>query len=170
MPTETTSTYLEERILSATPLELIEILYDAAVDRVRAARRHLKEGDAMARSQAVSKTLEILSELSLALKSEEAKDSAATYSAIYLYLQRRLVEAHSKQSDDIFAEVEEMLGSVAENWRGVKELVQKSRVEMDANSPEPPAEADPTDIAYTKDAMVESAAGDPARPARCWNL
>ena len=86
MPTETTSTYLEERILSATPLELIEILYDAAVDRVRAARRHLKEGDAMARSQAVSKTLEILSELSLALKSEEAKDSAATYSAIYLYL------------------------------------------------------------------------------------
>src|SRR5436190_15496871 len=121
MTTETTSTYLEERILSATPLELIEILYTAAIDRVRSARRHLSTDDAMARSEDVSKTLAILSELTLALDGKEASESAATYSAIYLYLQKRLVEAHSQQSDSIFAEVEEMLASLAENWRGVKD-------------------------------------------------
>ena len=124
----------------------------------------------MARSQDVSKALEILSELTLALKSEEAKDSAATYSAIYLYLQKRLVEAHSKQSDSIFAEVEEMLGSVAENWRGIRDLVQKSRLAMDESTPAPLVDAPPVDIAYTAEATVEPADADPARRARCWNL
>jgi flagellar protein FliS len=170
MLTETTSTYLEERILSATPLELIEILYDAAIDRVRAARLQLSKSDAMARSHDVSKALEILAELTLALKSEDAKDSAATYSAIYIYLQKRLVEAHSQQSDSMFAEVEEMLGSLAENWRGIKDLVHESRVAMDRSTQEHLAAAPPADTAYNADAIVEPANSDPARPARCWNL
>jgi len=156
MTTETTSTYLEERILSATPLELIEILYDAAIDRVRTARLHLQAGDPMARSHDVSKALAILSELTLALDGKEAKDSAATYSAIYLYLQKRLTEAHAQQSDTIFAEVEEMLGSLAENWRGVRDLVQKSRLAMEQNTVEA--------------TVVDSGSPDPARPARSWNL
>jgi len=63
----------------------------------------------MARSQDVSKALEILSELTLAWKSEEAKDSAATYTAIYLYLQSGWSKRILQQSDSIFAEVEDML-------------------------------------------------------------
>lgn len=155
MNSEMTSTYLEERILSATPLELIAILYDAAIDRLRAARLYLSTGDAMERSKEVSKALEILSELTLTLNDKEAKDSAATYSAIYLYLQRRLVEAHSRKDDAIFAEVEEMLASLAENWRGIREMVQKSRAEMDASG---------------AGATAELLNADPEQPARSWNL
>ena len=43
--------YLESRVLSANPLELICILYQFALDSVRDARRHLAAGDIVARSR-----------------------------------------------------------------------------------------------------------------------
>jgi len=147
MYTDTQSTYLEERILTASPLELVQILYDAAVDHVREARRHLSGGDALARSNDVSKTLEILSELSMALNEQDTNEYSATYSAIYLHLQRRLLEAHTKKSDVILAEVEKTLVSMAGNWRGVKELIQQ---------------------AGRAEASVEPEA--PQLAGRCWNL
>ena len=146
MHTVTQSTYLEERILTASPLELVQILYDAAVDHVREARRHLSEGDALARSNDVSKTLEILSELTMALHEQEANEYSAAYSAIYQHLQRRLLEAHTKKSDSILAEVEETLASMAGNWRGVKELINGA-----ASSNAAPKE-------------------EPQLAGRCWNL
>jgi flagellar protein FliS len=137
MHTDTQSTYLEERILTASPLELVQILYDAAVDHVREARRHLSKEDALARSNDVSKTLEILSELTMALNGQDANEYSAAYSAIYQHLQRRLLEAHTKKSDSILAEVEETLVSMASNWREVKELIISSTSATVASEQEP---------------------------------
>ena len=137
MQTHSQSTYLEERILTASPLELVQILYDAAVDHVREARRHLSQEDALARSNDVSKTLEILSELTMALNSEETNEYSTAYSAIYQHLQRRLLEAHTKKSDRILAEVEEALVSMAGNWRGVKELIQSAAASTVASEAQP---------------------------------
>jgi len=170
MNSESNSTYFEERILSATPLELIQILYDAALDRVRSARRHLNSGDAMARSHDVSKALEIFCELILSLSDREAKDSAATYSAIYRHLQKQLTEAHSQPSDSIFAEVEDTLAAMAHNWRGVKDLVQKSAPEPAERHEQLLADVPGLEMMYTAEATVEPANGDPGRSGRCWNL
>ena len=147
MYTETQSTYLEERILTATPLELVQILYDAAVEQVREARRHLSQGDALARSNNISKALEILSELTMALKEENSNQYSAFYGALYQNLQKKLIEAHSTKSDAILADVEQALYSMASNWRGVKELI---------------------DGAAAANAEQEEA--EPQLAGRCWNL
>ena len=146
MYTETQSTYLEERILTATPLELVQILYDAAVEQVREARRHLSQGDALARSNNVSKALEILSELTLALNEENSNEYSAYYGALYQSLQKKLIEAHSTKSDAILADVEQALYSMAKNWRGVKELIDSAA------------------------ATVKSEETEPHLAGRCWNL
>ena len=55
--------YLESRILSADPLELIRLLYQGCSDAVREARRCLAQGDVASRSHWVSKASDILAEL-----------------------------------------------------------------------------------------------------------
>ena len=47
--------YLESRILSADPVELIRLLYQTAVMAVQDARRHLAEGKILDRSKAVTR-------------------------------------------------------------------------------------------------------------------
>jgi flagellar secretion chaperone FliS len=165
----TESTYLEERILTASPLELIQILYDAAADRVRAARLYLKEGDALARSRAVSKAQDILTELTLALNSKEGKDSSATFSAIYGYLKKRLFEAHMHQSDAIFAEVEATLTAMAQNWRGVTNLLCQVSQKTEEDQPQP-VEVSRSGIVYAADATANAADGELSRSTRSWNL
>jgi flagellin-specific chaperone FliS len=54
--------YLEQEILSADGIELIRILYRAALDSVDRARACLAQGDIAGRSKAISKTVAILAE------------------------------------------------------------------------------------------------------------
>ena len=52
--------YLEHRILSADPLELVRLLYQAAIGAVREARRALSAGEIAARSRAISRACGIV--------------------------------------------------------------------------------------------------------------
>ncbi len=55
--------YLEQRVLSADPLELVRLLYQAAIAAVRDARRALSAGEIAARSRSISKACGIVLEL-----------------------------------------------------------------------------------------------------------
>jgi flagellin-specific chaperone FliS len=47
--------YVESRILSAGPVELVRLLYQGAAGAVRDARRHLASGEIRQRSGSISK-------------------------------------------------------------------------------------------------------------------
>jgi flagellar protein FliS len=49
--------YLDTRILSADPLELVHILYEHTSAMVSDARRYLAEGDIPARGRAISRAI-----------------------------------------------------------------------------------------------------------------
>ena len=111
--------YLEERILSADPVELVRILYDAAVDAVQAARRHLAAGHIATRSTAISKAVEILAELTASLHPERAPQVSQRLAELYDYMQRRLLAANFEQADAPLAEVLQLLQTLAEAWKAV---------------------------------------------------
>ena len=54
---------LETRVLSATPIELVQMLYDGAIDSIQCARRHLAEGRIRDRGRSIGKAIAILAEL-----------------------------------------------------------------------------------------------------------
>ena len=112
--------YLEERVLSADPVELVHIMYDAAIGAVRDARRHLEDKDIIARSQSISKACNILAELNTALDFEHGGEFSARLSQLYGYMYRRLVEANLKQSDEPLAEVARLLGTLLDGWAAVR--------------------------------------------------
>ncbi|MGE5645494.1 MAG: flagellar export chaperone FliS [Acidobacteriota bacterium] len=108
--------YFESRVLSADPLELVELLYEAAIESVAAARRHLRAGEIAARSHEISRTCEILMELQGSVDREAGGALAANLIELYDYMQRRLIRANCEQADAPLAEVSNLLATLLEGW------------------------------------------------------
>jgi len=121
--------YLESRILSADPVELIRLHYQAAIMAVQDARRHLAEGKIRERSAAITKASRVVIELIGALDHERGGELSRRMAALYDYILRQLGEANFRQRDEPLAEVLNLLATLAEGWEGVCRQAE----------PEPPA-------------------------------
>lgn len=108
--------YLENRILSADPMELVRLLYQAALTAVRDARHALASGEIAQRSRAISKACEIVIELNAALDHSRGGDISRRLAALYDYILRRLLDANLQQNDAPLAEVLSLLSTLAEGW------------------------------------------------------
>ena len=112
--------YLETRILSADPTELVSILYEGALESVAAAREHLRRGEIRERSNAVTKAVSIVAELSGSLDHTRGGEVSRNLAALYHYISGRLFDANLKQQDGPLAEVQALLHQLAEAWRAVQ--------------------------------------------------
>jgi flagellar secretion chaperone FliS len=112
--------YLEGRILSADPLELVRLLYQGCSDAVRDARRRLAAGEIPERGRAISNACEVLTELVTALDRERGGEVAERLSLLYDYMQRQLLDAHLRQADEPLVEVLGLLATLGEAWAGVQ--------------------------------------------------
>jgi flagellar protein FliS len=111
--------YLETRILSAQPTELIEMLYQVAIQSLKKADSHLKSGDAMARSREVSRAQEAVNELMAALDHSVGASFTQTLASLYVYVQQQILQAHSGPSQEAFHRAIGILTTLEEGWRGV---------------------------------------------------
>jgi len=113
-------TYLEDRILSANPVELVHLLYQASITAVGDARRQLADGQILARARSISKACDILLELTTSLDYDRGGDMSVRLAQLYGYMHRRLVEANFRQSDEPLAEVAGLLETLLEGWSAVR--------------------------------------------------
>lgn len=121
MPRNAHDAYLESRILSADPMELVSLLYQAAISEVREARRHLRAKDIRARSKSITKAHDILAELTIALDRNRGGQIAENLRRLYDYMMRRMTEANFKQIDEPLAETLGLLTTLQEGWDGARQ-------------------------------------------------
>jgi flagellar protein FliS len=114
--------YLEQRVLSADPIELIQILYEHAIDLVREARTALAAGDIVGRSKAISRTIGVLGELSGSLDREAGGAISQNLASLYQYMRTRLTVANLKQEDGPLAEVESLLDTLGGAWKAIRPI------------------------------------------------
>jgi flagellar protein FliS len=112
-------TYLEAEVLTASPVRLVEILFELGVGAIESARECCKNGDIVGRGRFITKAVEILTELSNGLDFDAGGELAKNYARLYDYCQRRLLDAHVQQSEAMLAEVQSLLGELREAWQGV---------------------------------------------------
>jgi flagellar secretion chaperone FliS len=112
-------TYLEAEVLTASPVRLIEILFELGISTIESARQCCRKGDILGRGQLVTKAVEILAELTNSLDFEAGGDLAKNYARLYDYCQRRLLEAHVRQSEPMLEEVQSLLSELREAWQAV---------------------------------------------------
>jgi flagellar protein FliS len=111
---------LETKVLSATPMELVKLLYQAAIEAVQAARHHLTRGEIVERGRSVSRAVELLAELSGSLDHEKGGEISTRLAALYDYLQRTLLDANFRQADDGLAQAEMLLKTLNEAWCAIE--------------------------------------------------
>jgi flagellar protein FliS len=116
MRTSGYQTYLENEILSASPIRLIQILYRAALDSTASARRSLRAGDIRARSRAITKAMRIVTELSSCLDREAGGELSRNLANVYGYVLKLLMESNAKQIERPLAEAEQLLSTLADAW------------------------------------------------------
>src|SRR5579872_4107269 len=100
--------YLESRVLSADPVELIHMLYQHALLQVQSARAALAEGDIVVRSQTIAKALAIIGELEGSLDYNAGGSLSHNLARLYQYMRRRLVDGNMRQDDAPLAEAESL--------------------------------------------------------------
>ena len=108
--------YLENQVLTADPLELVRMLYSAAIDSVRDARGHLAAGDIRARSNSITRAQAIIGELNASLD-YNAGEISHNLGRLYQYMRQQLTQANLRQKDAPLAEVEGLLGTLNDAWR-----------------------------------------------------
>jgi flagellar protein FliS len=113
------SAYLESRILSASPLDLVNILYEHAILDIEQARQSLARGDVAARSRSISKAIAIIGELQGSLDYEAGGEIASNLGQLYQYMRARLTAGNLRQSDSPLAEVVNLLESLGDAWRAI---------------------------------------------------
>jgi flagellar protein FliS len=114
--------YRDTEVLNADPVRLVSILYRAAVDAVRAARRHVAAGAIRERSRQITKANSILHELLRSLDREKGGEIAHSLNDLYAYMSTRLIEANARQIDEPLADVERLLTTLLEAWSEVREV------------------------------------------------
>ncbi|MDP1927911.1 MAG: flagellar export chaperone FliS [Thiobacillus sp.] len=103
---------LESGVISASPHQLIIMLYEGAELAVRMAIRHMSDGDIAKKSAAITKASTIILEgLRAALDPQQGGDIANKLDALYVYMNQRLMLAHIKNQN---APLEEVLGLLRE--------------------------------------------------------
>lgn len=135
MATSACEAYLESEILSADPVELVQILYRAALEAVGNARRHLRHGEIASRSRRITRASAILTELTLAVDRRSGASLSRNLIELYDYMQRRLIVANVEQSDPPLAEVAQLLATLLEGWMSCKA---RTKPWLDAPTPLPP--------------------------------
>jgi flagellar protein FliS len=106
-------------VLSASPMELVRMLYSGALSAVRAARENLESGDIRERSRQITKACSIIEELAISLNKEQGGKVAQDLAELYVYMHQRLIQANIQQQMAPLVEVQKLLETLFEAWRQI---------------------------------------------------
>lgn len=126
-------TYLEDRVLSASPVELVKMLYDGAIEAVGQARACVRAGDIAGRARAISKAAAIIGELAQSLQ-PASPEIERNLRRLYDFVLSRLLEANATQTEPPLADAERILVTLADAWHTVEESQTVEPVPMPARS------------------------------------
>lgn len=110
---------VESATLGADRHQLISLLFSGSLTAISQARAALIRGDIGAKAQASSKAIRLIDEgLKIAVDRSVGSLGESLYQ-IYDYCARRLLHAHLKHDDAVYAEVAGLLGQIDEAWRAI---------------------------------------------------
>ncbi|MGJ7569977.1 flagellar export chaperone FliS [Variovorax sp. RB2P76] len=112
---------LETSVMSASPHQLIVMLFDGAMTAIAMARHHMAAGEIAAKGNSISKAIGIVNNgLKAALDTTAPDDElVGNLSALYDYVARRLFQANLHNDVQALDEAGRLLENVASAWREI---------------------------------------------------
>ncbi len=109
--------YLENQINSATPEQLLIMLYDGAIRFTNQAVQAINDGNIEGRNYYINKACAIISELNATLDHDIGGKIASDLNLLYDYLLRELHKANSSNDADKLSPVLRILSDLRETWQ-----------------------------------------------------
>ena len=116
--------YREVAVKTANPLQLIVMLYDAAICSIQEAQKQIAQKDIEGRSRSINRCISIISELQSCLNLKAGGEIASSLDRLYDYMKRRIFRANVEQSVQPLIETEALLENLRSAWG---ELVKNSQ-------------------------------------------
>lgn len=111
---------VESGVMSASPHQLIVMLFDGALAAIRTARIHLQDGNSAEKGKAISKALDIVNNgLLAALDAERGGEIAERLASLYDYVTRLLLSANLHNAVESLDQAETLLHDIASAWREI---------------------------------------------------
>ncbi|HAZ54352.1 MAG TPA: flagella export chaperone FliS [Franconibacter helveticus] len=111
---------VESAVMSASPHQLITLLFDGAMSALVRARLFMQQGETVAKGEALSKAINIIDNgLKAGLDQEKGGEIADNLSSLYDYMIRRLLQANLRNDTQAIEEVEHLLTNIAEAWKQI---------------------------------------------------
>jgi flagellar protein FliS len=106
----------ETAIASASPVQIIVLLYDGAINALAAAKGRMQEMRLAEKGQLISKAIGIVEGLRSVLDHEKGGEISRNLNDLYDYMKRRLAAANLKNEPDGVDEVMRLLSNLREAW------------------------------------------------------
>jgi flagellar protein FliS len=108
--------YRKTAVETASPLDLILMLYDGALRFLERGRAAMERRDLSEQNESLTRAQAILTELAVCLNMEQGGEVAANLLGLYGYMSNRLVEANVSDDPKAVQEVARLLGELRESW------------------------------------------------------
>lgn len=113
---------VETAVASASPHQLVALLFDALLQSLQMARSAMARGDLETKGREIGKAVRIIEEgLKAGLDQERGGEIAANLSAVYSYSVRCLTIANLKNDAAQLEEAVGLLEPVADAWKQIKD-------------------------------------------------
>jgi len=114
--------YQNNQVTTASPEQLLILLYDGAIRFVRQAAEAMATGERVRKLESISKALGVIAELANTLDHEVGGEIAENLDALYHFMIRELTQANLKNDAEKLKVVEDMLCGLRETWMQAIEI------------------------------------------------
>ena len=123
--------YIENQILSASPEQILLMLYDGSIRFTRQAIRGIEEGNLADFHHGISKSMAIITEFSNSLDHSIGGEIAEDLDALYNFMVRELTLANLHKDVEKLRVVEKLLVDLRATWGEAVELNRQEQKPMD---------------------------------------
>lgn len=116
--------YQDSAIRGATPIELVVILYDSAIDNMRRALAAMQENNIETRTAEVQHALLVLQQLQGTLDFERGGSAARQFEQFYNLVRAKLLEGQMRSSPELILRQMRLMSEVRDCWMQAKRLLQ----------------------------------------------
>lgn len=111
--------YLEAQVKTASPIQLVCMLYDGAIKFSNLALMGIKEGNIEKKTVNIVKTEKIINELRISLNFDKGGEIATNLDKLYDFIYTYLMDANTNDDIAKLEHVIKMLSSLRESWNTI---------------------------------------------------
>ena len=108
--------YASAQVNSASPEQILVLLYDAALRDLKEARAAIEAGDRSRKAKALDHAVKVVTELANSLRPDKAPEIAENLSNLYDFMIDRMIRSNAQNEDLDLQVVYNLLGELRAAW------------------------------------------------------